>query len=294
MLNDSVFYSSVGLEEFIIKMLNTKKDASGATENFEISRHIGSFCVSISGEVSRSERFKSFWLKYKKNNVRPRIIKDGEMALTKTLEACSKGPASFGVEYGVTQVEFKMREKDFMIDYIKEMRWGTLQGYGKEVYNICYIVRNDEMLMSFVKNNIYDVLGIKISKNKILTENNEKEFNDILSDELLLISFFENCDYIKMPFGESVLKRLAGRCVDLFTFSSQIHTNCVNLLLLGLPIIKLDLVYREMAGKGDILRIREHLAEEEKQRFTDLLLSRDYGRRNMFGFERLSFLYGYI
>ena len=69
MLNDSIFFSTNNLNDFLRRLVETKKLVLGATENFEVKHHIGSFCISLSQVILQSEQFKSFWSNYKNSDV---------------------------------------------------------------------------------------------------------------------------------------------------------------------------------------------------------------------------------
>lgn len=84
MLNDSVFYSTRGLEKFINDLSTSDVEVLGGTENYEIEYHLGSFCISMAQSVLRSARLKSYWNSYRLTDVRPVVIKQGEMRLSRT------------------------------------------------------------------------------------------------------------------------------------------------------------------------------------------------------------------
>ncbi|WP_240116226.1 rhamnan synthesis F family protein [Erwinia endophytica] len=280
MVNDSVYYSSTNLSDFIDTMFSTDKDASGATENFEISHHIGSFCVSIAGKVARDQRFVDFWEKYKKNNVRPRIIKNGEMGLTNTLKKISG--TEVVAEYSYTMLDKKLKDRDFLVEYIKSLRWGTLQGFGKIAFSSNDVFFSSRLIRDFFKKHYEEISGVEIEWEKF-------NYNDID-----FFKFVKSCNFESLPFGTEVLNNIKSKCLEVFLEGSQIHLNCVSMIMIGLPIIKLDLIYRGMAGRGDLLRIKEHLNEKDYEVFSELFSSRDYGEKTLRGFKKISFVYGYI
>jgi len=99
LFNDSVFYSKKGLADFLKRMAETDLEAAGATENHEISHHLGSFCLSFQRAVFRDEKFRKFWINYKPSDVRPTVIKNGEMKLSIVLKKCVTSPEKFGAVY---------------------------------------------------------------------------------------------------------------------------------------------------------------------------------------------------
>lgn len=95
-----------------------------------------------------------------------------------------------------------------------------------------------------------------------------------------------------MPHGNLLKERLFGIYLDDFTRGSQIHNNCIVLHHLGLPIIKLDLIYRGVCDLQSIIKLKQQLAEEQQEEFMEILTSRLDGKRFLFGFNRKAFTYG--
>jgi len=75
---------------------------------------------------------------------------------------------------------------------------------------------------------------------------------------------------------------------------SQIHQNAAVLLEIGLPIIKLDGLYRGMFNNYDVLRLQKKLNETEARELSALLLDRPYGGQMLYGWKRAAFLRGLI
>ena len=88
MLNDSLFYSKKHLARFISDLFETDVEVLGATENHEVEHHLGSFCLSLDGRIVRHYKFRAYWKRYSSSDVRPVVIKRGEMGLSKTLRRC--------------------------------------------------------------------------------------------------------------------------------------------------------------------------------------------------------------
>ena len=51
MLNDSVYYCAGARPQFVADLFDSEVEALGATENFEIEHHVGSFCIAMAGRV---------------------------------------------------------------------------------------------------------------------------------------------------------------------------------------------------------------------------------------------------
>ena len=102
MVNDSVFYGKKNLNNFISEMFSTNKEVLGATENHEHSYHLGSFCISLGNTPINHNRFQRYWYKYRKCDIRPKVIKRGEMELSKVLLSCVTNPGNFVAKYDAT------------------------------------------------------------------------------------------------------------------------------------------------------------------------------------------------
>lgn len=80
-LNDSVFYSSPGLNGFV-NALNGEEDVIAAYENWGEDYHLQSFSISVSGDVFKSDPFQKFWMSYIPSNNRVLAIELGEKQLS--------------------------------------------------------------------------------------------------------------------------------------------------------------------------------------------------------------------
>ena len=90
---------------------------------------------------------------------------------------------------------------------------------------------------------------------------------------------------------ENITKSQALEC---FVSGSQIHQNAISLYYLGMPIIKLDLLYRGMFNYEDVNRLLELMPEAERKQVLRILLSRPYGGDVFFGWQRYAFLRGLL
>lgn len=96
-VNDSVFYSSVGLDEHFAAMLG-EQDVIGAFENWGEGHHVQSFALGISDHVFHSASFQGFWKAYVPVNNRIHAIESGEKALsTAALRAARHSRVVYGI-----------------------------------------------------------------------------------------------------------------------------------------------------------------------------------------------------
>ena len=87
---------------------------------------------------------------------------------------------------------------------------------------------------------------------------------------------------------------ITSQLTELFMNGSQIHQNASTLLYLGLPIIKLDVLYRGMLNIYDIRRLSRLLPTSEAVQLQKLLLERPFGGNTLIGWKRAAFLVGLI
>lgn len=81
LLNDSVYYARRGLDAFFAALCGTQPFI-GACENYERNHHVGSYALSFGPTVLADPRFRQFWQDYRSTEIRPRVIKQGEIALS--------------------------------------------------------------------------------------------------------------------------------------------------------------------------------------------------------------------
>jgi len=63
---------------------------------------------------------------------------------------------------------------------------------------------------------------------------------------------------------------------------------------MGLPIVKLDGLYRGMFGIGDVNRILERLGGDDATGFRALIFRRPFGGDTLVGWQRFAFFRGFI
>jgi hypothetical protein len=81
-VNDSVFFAEKGLAEFFGALCNGG-DYVGAAENHEFGYHVGSYALGFGPRVFRHPEFRAFWQNFKLSELRPKVIKTGEIGLNR-------------------------------------------------------------------------------------------------------------------------------------------------------------------------------------------------------------------
>jgi hypothetical protein len=76
-INDSVFFSRKNLADFFSSLTDTQFPVFGATMNYQIIPHIGSFCLSVDSSIFTNKKFLEFWKRYRKTDLRAPTITPG-------------------------------------------------------------------------------------------------------------------------------------------------------------------------------------------------------------------------
>ncbi|WP_240116313.1 rhamnan synthesis F family protein [Erwinia endophytica] len=287
-INDSVFFSLKGLDEFISQLFSTDLEVLGATENSQHSHHLGSFCVSVCGNIARDKKFENFWKNYKSSNVRPLVIKRGEFALSKLLKSLVSSEQQFKSLYNVLLLEKKLKSDPYILDnYFYFRREGDRAWSNKNLLNY---FEEDRILKSFLDDYISKCkLENRDSDYVTKKDEDEKEINYID-----FLSFISRLDYKTVPFGNILQEKLIALYMEEFTWGSQIHINCLIMHYLGLPIIKLDLLFRCVCNMNDLIKLRDQLDESQQDEFMALMSTRLCGDKFLVGFNRLAYQHGIL
>ena len=289
LLNDSVFYSSRGLDKFIGELATSQVEVLGGTENYEIEYHLGSFCISMAQSVLKADRFKAYWKGYRLTDVRPVVIKRGEMKLSKTLKRCVSIPSEFRALYSSDRFLNEVQgDVDLQNVIIKDSRTSSMVDWPRF---------GTEALTEFLAGRFIArrySLGEKVD---ISIDTPVKELNE----EVLITSREDFARYLlrHVPeqsdnFDEILTDALSAVASEVFMMGSQIHQNAAVLLEIGLPIIKLDGLYRGMFNNYDVLRLQKKLNETEARELSALLLDRPFGGSTLIGWKKAAFLVGLI
>lgn len=298
-INDSVFFSKLGLSEFVKNLFETKVEVLGATENSQHSHHLGSFCISVGEKIIRNGKFKNFWYEYKASNVRPLVIKRGEFGLSKLLKSLVSSEQEFKSLFNISFMERKLREDlEFYKNYYYYRREGV-RGWANR--SITGMLVNDEVLSSYynqylIQNRNYSKLLVpgEIHPSSKILVNDAETSKDENVDYLNVVNFFRTYSNDETFLDSQFKQRVVALYLDEFTMGSQIHINCLALHHVGLPIIKLDLMFRCVCSMNDIIKLRDQLDESQQEEFMTLMLARLCGDRFLVGLNRLAYQFGIL
>ncbi|GKY88630.1 hypothetical protein [Sinisalibacter aestuarii] len=288
MVNDSVYYSTRGLAAFIEDLATCETEVLGATENYEIEYHLGSFCISMAGGILQSGRLRRYWRRYRLTDVRPLVIKRGELGLSKTLKRCASSEDDFASLFSAARFLSAISADDqfmaFAMNNITTSRFNSAR----------------RPLFASIARTFKDRYGVQTLAAEDLPKNSEMTLDSALYD----VSYVSDLDQLRAHFTRFLktgdvqagdLRTIAiAELGDRFLFGSHIHHNAAALLWLGVPFIKNDGLYRGAFSVEDVTRIGALLPPGEAREFMKLLLSRPYGGSTLRGWKLAAFAAGLI
>lgn len=284
MVNDSMFYSKENLDAFLQQMTNADIEVLGATENHDFEYHLGSFCISFHKNILEHKTFKKYWFNYKKSDVRPRVIQNGELALSRALSRC------------ITSSE--QMKAIFDISWMAEQ----LQSDATILENVFYLNRDSD-IFPWRKPSIRELVDkfesmfkFEYKKDSDFIKNNSHDESFVIVNITSYLSALQKTNMINDE--EAVLRliidELKSLVINCFSSGSQIHNFGLLLHHYGLPIIKADAVYRGVFAASDVEKIVRSLHADEIAHFRSLMYSRPYGGDHFFGWKKSAFNHGLI
>ncbi|MCQ0971158.1 hypothetical protein MLD63_12065 [Paracoccus sp. TK19116] len=321
MLNDSIFYTSQGLDAFLDAMFGSEQDVLGSTENFEHEYHLGSFCISMSGRVLRDPRFRKYWNDYTLSDIRPTVIQTGELAFSRVLKACAASPTQISALFGASRYIKTISKDDELVDF-------TLTNHLVSPRNPWRRVSPQSTIASLLVNHFASVPSLAqqsdlMRRARIASANlAESPSSRVIatggagsdpsldvqpvgpggSDSQMIIGTIADMRQLlrrEMADDDPRADRLLhdyviGALSEVFLHGSQIHQNAIVLLKMGLPIVKLDGLYRGIFNVVDMHRISSQLPEDEAAELEGLLLERPYGGDTYYGWRKMAYRLGYL
>jgi hypothetical protein len=93
---------------------------------------------------------------------------------------------------------------------------------------------------------------------------------------------------------EIFLKFVAAKFIEQTRYGSQIHQNNACFVYMGLPIVKLDSIYRGMMNDADVYKFKPLMDVAEYELLESLLFQKPFGDNIYFGWKKLAFQMGLI
>mgnify|MGYP005629519947 CR=1 FL=1 len=312
MINDSVYYSSLNLTSFVDSMMNSSFEVAGATENFDIQHHVGSFCIKIDSNIIFNAKLIKYWASYVMNDVRPRVIKKGELGLSKVLLGCVSNESNFGAVFGSKLLMEKLlKEKD-------QFLFNNIQKLTRQNSNVHWKTFTIQDLFQLTNQNIFNKYAIQNTHthgsttnlrmgDASVSETSSSSSNTILSDpdrdkSSAVFNLEDLKNFLKGNLNNyddddhegEIHEKIAHYWYLVFREGSQIHQNAALLLYLGCPMIKMDGTLRGFWTSKEIEPMRNFMSPEE----FDYISKKLYGKNNLgeslIGWKHVAFLKGYI
>lgn len=288
MINDSIFFSEKRLPKFLHDMMTSDIEVLGATENYEIEYHLGSFCIAMAQSILKASTFQTYWKAYLLTDVRPSVIKRGEMKLSKTLKRCVSGAEQMRALYSSPRFHSAVQKDLELLNFAIRNARSCSETPARRLNSKTILSQFEDSFLATLY--ATDMKTLQIEAN--LAEANSAaiivgidDLRDLIKNKLADFSSFDE---------EKFLETLQSAVTTLFMRHSQIHQNAAVLLQMGLPIIKLDLIYRGMSNVIDMMNLTKQMNYDEAAEVTQLLMDRPYGANVLFGWRRAAFSSGLI
>lgn len=287
MINDSIFFSAARLPKFLNDMMSSDIEVLGATENYDIEYHLGSFCIAMSQSVLKHPLFQKYWRYYRITDVRPKVIKHGELKLSKVLKKCASKSENFTALYSSLRYSVLIRSSEEMINFsLRNIRTSTIFSWKRaSLKNVAADYRGRYAIQEFDLSD--SIKSLELSVNKYPSEKqitNISELKEYLREKL-------NANTVS---DDEIHHLIISELVEGFMSGSQIHQNATLMLEMGLPIIKNDGLYRGIFSYEDVFRICTHLEKDEAIELQSVLMSRPYGGNHLTGWRNAAFKVGLL
>ena len=292
MVNDSIFFSAHRVQQFLRDMITSDVEVLGGTENYEIEHHMGSFCIAMANNVLCAPRFIQYWKKYILSDVRPSVIKRGEMELSKTLKRVISRQGQFRALYNTSRVLREVSREESLLNFIiKNARTSSLSHW--ERFNAQEVIKELQQRFIMQVNRVDDEKSkMELRSDAPLEELHRSIFvQDIDSMRKFLLEHVENAEDVSDEIIQDTIISVSTR---VFMIGSQIHQNGTILLHMGCPLVKLDGMYRGMFNVYDIQRICAQLNPQEAEELKEILLERPFGGDTYIGWRKAAFMVGLI
>jgi hypothetical protein len=287
-LNDSVFYRREGLKEFISEMLKDR-DFIGVAENYEFQYHVGSYALSLGKKIISDKRFRQYWKRYKLSEVRPKVIKRGEMGLNKLI--INKIGVKPYVIYSPYKLQDAIKKKGFdqLIDAYAAMPSKFISVCDDNIFERLssiaeeWYLSSGEEISRFVGN---DKLSLEMADELFVRITRVRAVSDLIG-----ISKDEIGKRVSDYNKEEITKEI----IDFAMQGSQIHWAAALLVsYLNCPLIKNDLVVRLIYSPAELHYFAKYMSSDEYTEFLYIQTNRGVPTIHWKGFKRAMLMLGYI
>ena len=279
-MNDSVFYIPHLIEKIIKQVLVSQKNLIALTQNFEYQLHYSSYFLCFGETLLKNSKFLKFWKCYQNSGLRNKVIRNGELKLSKTI-------------LQVTHPDdiFCFFDYRILTNFISKSK-----SQFDAIFFVDHLIR-DCGNVRWKKTNLTDYFAEFTTKFNIDSLYSSNKLTD-RSDSIPEAKFIMDEKFLKNYFNKEGLSKFIAyvkdQMVDQFNEASQVHKNNLFLVSQGFPLVKLDLIYRGVYNYSDLVKFKLFLKLSDYKLLEKLLMSRAYGGQNLFGWQRYAFNNGII
>ncbi|EOS92956.1 hypothetical protein ETR_21692 [Erwinia tracheiphila PSU-1] len=224
MCNDSVFYSSHGLNDFVDTMITTEKNVLGATENHACDKYLDSYFISFSGGIINNEKFIAYWRKYKKTDSKHKIKSEGEIHLSQVLQSISMGNKDFVSLYNISGIERSHNDITSIVDLAFAVSMGKHSCEQTTLLKDKFC--QDKFIASYFKKYSKEMLPAGYQH----SQSAEKKGGNTPEKNLHSMLFMQWLNHLKTSSPQpdkALIHALKGRCLEFCVEGSQIHLNAI-------------------------------------------------------------------
>lgn len=292
LLNDSVYYLQNQIGQTLDKFLESDLEVIGATENFEIVHHLGSFFIQFSNRAVNSKEFKKFWKKFKVTDVRTKNIRYGEMKLTEKLKKAVPED-KLGAIWSLSYMSREFNNFSKLSKAIELVNRGHVTSWKKLSWQFITKSFLDERIIFL--NDLSKKQGVFLGGNQEKTSvTNQIDLIMEYQDALKMIHKVFDKELYDENLSDLYMKA-KGLWISTTASGSQIHQNNNLLVYLGCPLVKLDLIYRGAFSYEDAEIMFSQIENpQDAELLREILYRRAYGLEVLRGWKRSAFNKGLI
>lgn len=255
-LNDSIMTFSATEEGIIDHLDNDDIPFAGITENYHRSHHVGSFAMSVSGDVFNHPVVRRYWKRYTPISTRRYAIGRGELGFSKAVRRAGFIP---DVRWTLTRIKAILAEKDLV--FITKIA-SSMEPHFRRLIESPVAIADNRMRSFFGQTPSSSAGGGKGKKGSagrsaaaIITGSSFPSLGQVADADFAppanLIASREqymglSAEAQRRLSRESAREELIDVIVKYIFRGSNIHHGAAVLLFLGAGIIKKDLVLRRI------------------------------------------------
>lgn len=246
-LNDSVYFlAGPALDDFTRRLAASRYDVVGALENHAHSHHLGSYALSLSGQAFADPKVLRFWQRYRPYDLRPYVIKKGELRLSNTLRRCGY---RFDTLYGAEKLADRLAAMS-VAEIVDHMR---------------YLPRH------FQVTGMVPALGSVAALASLFTDGEDDGGSDTRTPPAPRLPLGADA----RPEAALVKATLIDAIMRAVTTHSQIHEGFgLFHRLLDCPLVKKDLLQRDIFTEHQMVAILDGLPKDERATVLRELINR--------------------